>query len=373
MHTEPHQPSWVLFLLTVALAAFGLVMVLLASSIDGTLMHNNPYHYFMRQGIWLAVSIPFMLVAMYLPQFWLRALVYVGYPISVILLALVPFFGTSLGMGAKRWLDVGFTTFMPSEIVKPFLIMALALVIENLEMGIKKWKGFAKALLPLLPVVILVVTQPDLGTTIVLAGGYCIIMFIAGMRWIHTALIAAGASGALAVMLKLYPYQYERFLTWENPWRDPGGSGWQIIQSMYAISSGGVLGLGFGNSHQKYGYLPEPMSDFIFAIISEEFGMIGSLLVILGFVLIFFIGVNIAMSSRNTFMSMTAMGITIMIVLQAMINIAVVTALIPNTGIPMPFISNGGTSLFMNMLSMGILLNVSRYTVKASPMPREPR
>ena len=373
MQTEKHQPSWILFLLTVALAAFGLVMVLLASSIDGTLMHNNPYHYFMRQGAWLAISIPFMLLAMFMPPALLRLSVWVGYPVSVILLLMVPAFGTSLGMGAQRWLDVGFTTFMPSEIAKPFLIMALAMVIEKIGPNIKKWKGFAQVMLPLLPVAGLVLIQPDLGTTIVLGGCYCIILFIAGIRWIHTALIAATAAGGLALMLKIFPYQYERFLTWENPWRDPVGTGWQIIQSMYAISSGGIMGLGFGNSHQKYGYLPEPMSDFIFAIISEEFGMIGALLVILGFALIFFLGVNIAMSSPSMFMSMTAMGITMMIVLQAMINIAVVTALIPNTGIPMPFISNGGTSLFMNMISMGILLNVSRYTAKAPPRQQQPR
>ncbi|MCL2547572.1 MAG: putative lipid II flippase FtsW [Symbiobacteriaceae bacterium] len=362
MNSKPHRPDTVLLFTTLLLMVVGLIMVFSASTVEATLMHNDPLFFFKRQSIWAAISIVLLIATIQMPLSWLSWIAPLGYAISLAALVAVPFIGVSFGKGARRWLDLGFTTVMPSEMIKPFLIMVAAQLIERTAEQIKRFRYLCFTALPLIPVVLLVATQPDLGTTLVIIGGYGIMLLAAGMNLIYASVALGGVGGFVYLLTNYFGYQKARLEVWRNPWSDPLGDGWQIIQSRYAIASGGLLGLSIGHSRQKFGYLPEPMSDFIFAVIAEEAGFIGAILVITLFMLFLWRGSRIALNAPNTFAALTATGLTMMITCQALINIAVVTAAIPATGIPLPFISAGGTSLLFTVWSSGILLNISRYT-----------
>lgn len=359
---KPHRPDLILIFTTFVLVGLGLVMVFSASSVEATLMHNDPYHFFVRQSMWAGIGFVVFFVVMFAPISWIRWWSPIGFIISVVLLGLVPFIGTTLGMGAQRWLEFGPITIMPSEVAKPFLVLMLALILERLGPRIRQFKWLFLAAIPLAIVAFLVLIQPDLGTSIVIIGCYGVMLLIGGMKKRIASLVVLLGGGVLTAIVLFTDYQKERITAWLDPWSDPLETGWQIIQSMYAIGSGGLLGLKLGHSRQKYGYLPEPMTDFIFAIIAEELGFVGAMFVIVLFVIFLWRGYRIALTAPDTFTSIAAAGITTMITLQAFINIAVVTSTLPNTGIPLPFISNGGTSLLITLFSTGILLNISRYT-----------
>lgn len=298
----------------------------------------------------------------------------VAYFGSLLLLAAVaiPGLGWSAG-GATRWINLKFTTFQPSEIAKIGLVIFYATYLTNNREKLGKlWEGFIRPFLFLVPVIaILIVLQSHLSATVLIVLIISVMMIIAGTKIKHFltfgSIAAIGAGGLLYILAKATEfgkYRLARITAFADPWADPTGTGWQIIQSLYAIGSGGLFGVGLGNSTQKYLYLPEPQNDFIFSVIAEELGFIGCVIVIILFSIFVWRGILIAMKAPDMFGSLLATGITSIVGLQALINIAVVTSSMPNTGMPLPFFSYGGTSLLILLCSVGILLNISRQTKK---------
>lgn len=280
----------------------------------------------------------------------------------LLIVVLIPGVGLVRG-GARSWLGVGAFSIQPSEFMKLAMIAFLA---KYLSENQKKITSFKKGLLPSLSLVLvafgMIMLQPDLGTGAVMVGTCVIMIFVAGARISHfMGLALVGVIGLVGLIISA-PYRMKRITSFLDPWSDPLGSGFQIIQSLYAIGPGGLLGLGLGESRQKYFYLPEPQTDFIFAILSEELGFLGGAFVIFLFGIMLWRGIRIALGAQDLFGSLLAVGIIGMVAIQVMINIGVVTGLMPVTGITLPFLSYGGSSLTLMLVAIGVLLNISRYS-----------
>lgn len=297
-----------------------------------------------------------------------------AYIFSIIMLSLVimPVIGSG-AKGATRWLDFGFIRFQPSELAKIGLIIFYAGYLSEHRTELNSFKnGFVKPLLFMVPpVLILFFLQDHLSAAIIMVAITSIMMLMAGTRlkYFLTAGLSAGLLGAVGMFALAQKtgkgdFRLARILTFLDPWQDPTGDGWQVIQGLYAIGSGGLFGVGLGESKQKYLYIPEPHNDFIFAILAEELGFIGCIAVIALFAIFIWRGVIVAMKAKDCFGSLVAVGITSLIGVQAIMNIAVVTSSMPATGISLPFFSYGGTSLVILLCSVGILLNISRSISK---------
>ncbi len=280
----------------------------------------------------------------------------------LLLLVLIPGVGMVRG-GARSWIGVGAFSIQPSEFMKLGLIIFLSAYLAMNQKYITSFKkGFFPSLILVFTAFGLIMLQPDLGTGMVLVLTCILMIYAAGARLTHfVGLALLGLTGFVFLILSA-PYRISRITAFLNPWEDPLGDGFQIIQSLYAIGPGGLMGVGFGESLQKYFYLPEPQTDFIFAILGEELGFIGGSLVIGLFILLFWRGIKIAIEAPDLFGKFLALGIISMLTIQVMINISVVIGLIPVTGITLPFLSYGGSSLTLTLCSVGILLNISRYT-----------
>jgi len=267
--------------------------------------------------------------------------------------------------GCKRWIVLpGLGTLQPSEIAKFAVVLVFAHIIS---LNHDRMQTFATGVLPFMvilgAVTVLMLLEPHLSGTLLILGIGAVLMFVGGtgLKWFALAGIAgAGAIAAVVLLPELVPYAMGRLSSWRDPFADPLGEGHQTIQSLYAIASGGAAGLGLGNSRQKYLYVPEPQNDFIFSILCEELGFVGAALTVVLFLLLFLRGMSIAVRARDKFGALLAVGFVVQVVLQAVLNIAVVTNTIPNTGISLPFFSSGGTSLMMMLGEMGIVLSVSR-------------
>jgi cell division protein FtsW len=359
------QPDIVLFLTTLLLLAIGIIMVLSASSYDAMLKYDNPYYFLNRQLIWALLGIIAMFFVMQIDYYRLKPFVVPGFIVAIILLILVliPGIGRNVG-GATRWIDLGFTRFSPSEIVKIAVVFFFARMMSLEPEKIKTIKGFGFCIGILGLIALLLMKQPDLGTTVAIAGtAFC--MFIAmGARISHLAgLVGLGIMGIVALILD-EPYRLKRITGFLNLWETASDEGYQTVQSLYALGSGGLLGVGLGNSRQKFLYLPERHTDFIFAIISEELGFIGAFLVLSLFFLFIWRGFRIALHAPDTFGAMLAVGLTSIIAVQSVINMGVVTGSLPVTGITLPFVSYGGSSLLFSLIGVGILLNISKFSMK---------
>lgn len=364
MRARKHSPDLRLLFTVSALVGIGLVMVYSASSIVSTLKYGHSYWFLQRQLIWAAVSFVVMGITANFDYWKWKKLAPAGLAVSYGLLVavLIPGVGQDIN-GAQRWLKIAGQTFMPSELAKVVLVVYIAHFLSNRSEKITQlWRGLVPPLLIMGVAFGLIMLQPDMGTALAIAGTIAIMIFVAGARWLHMIGIGTLGIAGVAAMAWFSEYRRDRLLIFWNPWKDPQGDGWQIIQSLYAIGSGGLLGLGLGRSRQKFGYLPEPQTDFIFAITAEELGFIGAAFVILLFVYFLWRGYRAGINAPDSFGSLLAIGATSMIALQALINIAVVTSSMPATGIPLPFISSGGTSLAITMAATGIILNVSRYS-----------
>jgi cell division protein FtsW len=280
---------------------------------------------------------------------------------ALLLIVLIPGVGVIRG-GARSWLGLGSFGIQPSEFMKMGMIIFLAKMLS--EHG-SSTQSFVKGLLP--PLMFaglafgLIMLQPDLGTGVVLVGASVLIIYVAGARMLHLSWFALAGLAGFAGLIAAAPYRLQRITAFLDPWQDPLGAGYQSIQSLYAIGPGGLVGLGLGMSRQKYSYLPEPQTDFIFSIIAEELGFIGGALVLILFTILVVRGIRTAMTAPDTFGSLLAAGIVGMIAIQVMINIGVVIGMFPVTGITLPLISAGGSSLTLMLTSLGILLNISRY------------
>ncbi|MBO8159321.1 putative lipid II flippase FtsW [Thermosyntropha sp.] len=363
MRLKKGPPDFVLFITILALVGIGLIMVFSSSSVTANVRYGDPYYFFKRQLMWACIGTAAMIVVMRMSLPKLKALVY---PLAIFALICLILVITPLGIAAKgssRWLGIGFLSFTPSELAKLAIVMFMA---KTLEVNIDNIKSFKKGLLPYLIMLAivcgLIMMQPDLGTSFAIAGTVFFMLLAAGARWSHLVGLSVAGLGAVFAAIMLEPYRLERFIAFWNPWKYASDEGFQTIQSLYALGSGGLFGMGLGRSRQKFFYLPEQHTDFIFAILGEELGFIGAFLVIALFLLFAWRGFKIAINAPDNFSSLLAAGITTMIVFQAAINIGVVAGALPVTGITLPFISYGGSSLLFTMIGAGILLNISRYS-----------
>lgn len=361
MPTKRATPDFILLIVTFLLLTIGLVMVYSASAVWAEYKFDDSFYFAKRQMLFAGLGIIAMFFVMNMEYWSWRTLAKLLLIVCFILLILVLIPGIgNVRNGSRSWIGVGAFSIQPSEFMKLAMIIFLA---KYLSENQKKITSFTKGLLPTLSIVLLafalIMLQPDLGTGTVMVGTCVVLIFIAGARIIHfIGLGLLGVVGFVALILSA-PYRIKRITSFLDPWSDPQDTGFQIIQSLYAIGPGGLFGLGLGQSRQKFFYLPEPQTDFIFAILAEELGFIGGSFVILLFALLLWRGIRIALGAPDLFGSFLAVGIIAMIAIQVMINIGVVTGLMPVTGITLPFLSYGGSSLTLMLVAIGILLNIS--------------
>jgi len=357
-------PDIWLLTLVLLLLIIGLCMVYSSSNVWALYKYGDPFFFVKRQFLFMIVGLTMMIFITYIPyRFWLRH-VHIIIISSFLLLAvvLIPGVGLIRG-GAQSWIGVGAFSIQPSEFMKLGLILYLAAYLAKQQKQITTFtKGF---FIPMSLVFIafgLIMLQPDFGTGVVLIGTCVLMLFIAGGKMKYFLYLSVIGLLGFTYLIVSAPYRMSRITSFFNPWDDPLGDGFQIIQSLYAIGPGKLLGVGFDQSIQKHFYLPEPQTDFIFSIIGEEFGFIGALFVIGLFFLLCWRGIQIALSAKDPFARYIAFGIIMMITIQVMINISVVIGLIPVTGITLPFLSYGGSSLALTLCSVGILLHISMVT-----------
>lgn len=349
-------------ILIIIMLAFGLVMVFSASYAVALHKFDDSFHFIKNQSVFVIVGVVAMYLISFVDYHIYRRFAKIIFGGALILLVLVLVIGTELN-DAKRWITIaGDITFQPSDIMKFALIVFFA---HLATLNYKRMGTFNYGVLPyalcLMVVGGLMMLQPHLSGTLLMFAVGMVMMFVAGTKFRYFAML--GGIGVVAlggILLIKKDYMLERITNWLNPFENVQDGNWQTVQSLIAIGSGGFMGKGLGESHQKFLYLPEPHNDFIFAIICEELGLVGAMLVIILFVLVAFRGYSIASKAPDRFGFMLAVGIVTQITVQAILNIAVVTNTIPNTGISLPFFSYGGTALLMQLGEMGILLNISR-------------
>ncbi|WP_078547299.1 stage V sporulation protein E [Litchfieldia alkalitelluris] len=363
MSTKKSTPDIILVIITLSLLTVGLIMVYSASAIWATYKFDDSFFFAKRQLLFAGVGVLAMFFIMNVDYWtwrtWAKVIIIVCF--VLLILVLIPGVGM-VRNGSRSWIGVGAFSIQPSEFMKLAMIAFLA---KYLSENQKKITSFKKGLVPSLSLVFIafgiIMLQPDLGTGTVMVGTCIVMIFIAGARLSHFVMLGLlGVAGFVGLILSA-PYRIKRITSFLNPWEDPLGSGFQIIQSLYAIGPGGLFGLGLGQSRQKFFYLPEPQTDFIYAILAEELGFIGGSFVILLFSLLLWRGVRIALGAPDLFGSFLAIGIIGMIAIQVIINVGVVTGLMPVTGITLPFLSYGGSSLTLMLAAVGVLLNISRY------------
>lgn len=349
--------------LVLILLTTGLVMLFSASYAFSYEQYGNSYKFISRQALFAAVGVVVMLLISKIDyRFW-RKFAWVLYIVSIVLLAVVKILPPMLkGKDVKRWIVIGPINFQPSEIAKFAVILLFASLIAANHKQMKSFKFVAFLVLLLGIPCVLVVVEPHLSATVLIFAIGIVLLIVGGLqkRYIIGGVIAGIGGGALAIATGVIGYGSDRIKYWLDPWADAKSKGFQTIQSLLAIGSGGILGRGIGQSRQKYLWLPEPHNDFIFAIVCEELGLVGAIVIILFFCLLVWRGFTIAMRAQDKFGSLLALGLTFQVGLQAMLNIWVVTNTIPNTGISLPFFSYGGTSLLILLAEMGIVLSVSR-------------
>jgi cell division protein FtsW len=368
---DRHEPSYALLLAVMALTGIGVVMVYSASSVRSYFSSADPAAQGLEQLVWAGIGLTGLVVAMRLDFRHLRYLAIPIYDITLGLLVavLVPGIGAEIN-GSQRWIIIpGVGTLQPAEFAKLAVVLYLAHWLDRRGREARSfWNGLVPFGLLVAPGFFLIAIEPDLGT----AGVYAIvaisIFFMAGANLLYLTAIGTGVMAAAWVMVSSTSYQLERVQTFLDPFRDPLDSGYNTIQALLALGLGGITGLGLGESRQKFLYLPAPSTDFIFAIIGEEWGLVGTLTVLALFVVIAYQGYKIAIHAPDTFSGLVACGITTWLVVQACVNMMVVTALMPVTGIPLPFISAGGSALTINLAAIGILLSISRETTQTGSL-----
>ncbi|MGM0420714.1 MAG: putative lipid II flippase FtsW [Bacillota bacterium] len=353
-----------MLIIVLILIMVGLIMIMSASSIRAYNVHGKAHYFFQRQLLFSFVGLLGMYILSRVDYHYYyklsKIILFVGF--FLLVLVLFPGIGRSAG-GARRWIPLGFFGLQPSELAKLSIIIYISSFISRKRESIKDFK---QGILPVLIVVIifsvLIIQQPDMGTSVNIVGIAFLLLLIGGMKFKHFVFIST--SGFLVSLYYIYSaaYRLNRVKTFLDPWKDPRGSGYHIIQSLLALGSGGLTGIGPGNSRQKFLYLPEPGTDFIFAILGEEFGLIGTLFVLILFGSLAYRGILIALNAPDLFGSLMAIGIITMLVIQVIINIGAVTSLLPVTGITLPFISYGGSSLLVSLFGIGIMLNISRQS-----------
>src|SRR6266542_2221136 len=357
------NPDKWLFASTVGLALFGVVMVYSASAIRAQSENHSQFYYVIKQAMWTGIGFVVMLGAMQIDYQHLKKRRVVLTFLLITTLMLMAVFGFSKINGAHRWIKFGGFSIQPSEIAKLTLAVSLASFLEQRagEEG-QFWRTFVPCGVITACLAALVVIEPDFGTALILLVIFGVITYTAGSRLVHLGIAAAPALLVAAGLLIFVPWRMQRLITFLDPWADPQKSGFQVVQSLIAIGSGGPNGLGFAQGKQKMLFLPFAHSDFIFAVIAEELGLVGALAVIAVFALFLWRGLRISLLAPDRFGMLLSLGLVVAIVAQALFNISVVLSLVPTKGIPLPFISYGGSSLVPTLGAVGILLNISQHT-----------
>jgi cell division protein FtsW len=346
---------------TLSLVTFGVVMIYSSSSIVAMERYGDEYYFLKKQLAFAVIGVLLMFVLSNLRYETLKKVAYAGIALSVVLLVLIliPPIGVKKG-GATRWLRLGFFSFQVSEFVKVALVLFMA---HYLAKKIARIKEFSKGIL--VPLVVtfmimgLIMLQPDFGTAIIIALVLMGMLYLAGSRILHLSALTVPFVAGAVILVMMKPYRLQRWLTFLDPWKDARKSGFQIIQSWISFGSGGPFGVGLGDGMQKLFYLPEPHTDFILSVVAEEVGFIGVAVVIALFVVLVFQGFVIAFRSTDLFGTLVAAGLTMLIALEASINIAAVVGLIPTKGLALPFMSYGGSSLVMSLAAVGMILSIA--------------
>jgi cell division protein FtsW len=354
-----------LLIIVILLAIFGIIMIYSASFIWANYKYNDPFKFAKMQLLFLLVSIVIMIILSKIDYH-----IYFKYANKIMLiclilliLVLIPGIGT-VRNGSRSWFGIGPLGIQPSEFAKIGLIIYVSKYLTNNK---KIMNNIFKGVFPILGVIciffLLIMLEPDFGTGMVIVLTLVVLIFISGVEISFFVKIGfLGLIGIIGIIIAA-PYRMKRIVSFLNPWSDPLGSGYQILQSLYAIGPGGLLGQGFLKSRQKYFYLPEPQTDFIFSIISEELGFLGVLIVTFAFTFIFYRGIMASLKSKDLFGKFLAFGLSFGIIVQAALNLMVVVGLIPVTGVTLPFLSYGGSSLLVSMASIGIILNISKSNI----------
>ena len=354
--------DYLLLISVILISLLGLLMIYSSSYVWAEYKFSDPYRFLKLQAIFLTTSYIVMIIVSNIDykKYLNKANIIFGVCFILLILVLIPGIGT-VRNGSRSWFGIGSLGIQPSEFTKLAMIIFSSKYLTNNERLIKNIKsGVLPILGILLLIFLLIMLQPDFGTGVVIVMSIVVLLFVSGVKMNFFIKLASIGLTAITVLIMIAPYRLKRILSFLNPWEDPLGSGFQIIQSLYAIGPGGLLGLGLGNSIQKHFYLPEPQTDFIFSIISEEFGFLGVLIVSTLFLIIIYRGFKISMNCENKFGKYLAFGITFGLAFQALLNLMVVVGLIPVTGVTLPFLSYGGSSLIITMLGIGILLNISK-------------
>lgn len=353
-----------LLVIILMLLAFGLIMVFSASSANAHYQFGDATYFFKRQLIWAVVGIAVMLMTSKFSYKNIERYANLLFLISIILLLLVLAIGIEVN-GAKRWLGMGGFTFQPSEIVKITLVLFLAKSLTNNPHRTETLvDGFVRYMGIIVAIAGLVLLQPHMSGAMVIAMAGCVVLFASGFKIKYFVISGMAALPLIWTLIISSDYRRKRLTSFLDPFKDKMDESWQIVQSLYAIASGGLYGMGLGQSRQKFLYIPEPQNDFIFAVICEELGFLGAVFVMFLFTLLIWKGINIARKAPDEFSCLVATGITSLIAVQVIMNIAVVTSSMPVTGVTLPFFSYGGTSLVILLVGMGVLLNISRYVDK---------
>ena len=351
-----------LFFAVLTLSVFGIVMIYSSSYVWAEYKFNDPLRYAKLQGLFLVVGIVIMVIVSNINYNIYNKKAWGIFVACIILLALVLIPGIgSVRNGSRSWFGIGSFGIQPSEFAKIGLIILTSKYLTNSN---KFLKDIKKGVIPILVILFfvfgLIMLQPDFGTGMIIVISVIAILYIAGVDMKFFIVLGVIGIIGIIILILIAPYRMDRITSFINPWNDPLGTGFQIIQSLYAIGPGGLLGMGFLNSRQKHFYLPEPQTDFIFSIISEEFGLIGIIIVSILFLSILYCGIKIALNCKDSFGKYLAFGMTFQMLIQAVMNLMVVIGLIPVTGVTLPFLSYGGSSLLVSMASIGIILNISK-------------
>lgn len=357
-------PDFYLLLSIILILVIGLIMVYSASAVLGFHQFGDRFYFVKRQVLFAALGIGALIFTMNIHyshwKKWAPLLLLACF--GLLVLVLIPGIGVVRG-GARSWLGISSFGIQPSEFMKLAMILFLSKWLSEKQQTITR---FTKGLMPPLGLVGLafglIMLQPDLGTGAVMVGASLLLIYAAGARLVHLGGLAMLGVAGLVGLILAAPYRLLRITSFLDPWADPLGGGYQIIQSLFAIGPGGLVGLGLGMSRQKFSYLPEPQTDFIFSILAEELGFIGGAALILLFLAVIWRGIRTAIAAPDTFGSLLAAGITSIIGVQVLINIGVVIGMMPVTGITLPLVSYGGSSLTLLLTALGILLNISRYS-----------
>lgn len=352
--------DWILVIIVLILLLVGFFMVYSSSYPDGYYNFGNSL-FFLKKQIYAGIAgIILMIITSLIPYQVYRKFTKIIFLVSVALSLATIFLGVT-GNGAQRWLEIGGISLQPSEIVKIAAVLCMADFLDKRRDKLQKFKeGYIYTFLAILGFVGLIVIHKDLSTSIVLALVLVIMFYCAGARMLYMVITAISGIAGVGVLIGLYAYRIERIVVFLDPFKYIKGKGWQIVQSLYALGTGGLFGLGLGKSRQKFFYLPEAYNDFIFSVIGEELGFLGCLFVIILFILFAWRGIRISINSKDFYGSLVSIGLTSLVLVQFLVHIAVATSSMPPTGRALPFISAGGTSLLFLLASMGILLNISK-------------